>query len=38
MGYRSQVAIVIEFTSPELAQAYLQKGLEVYPELKEMVI
>lgn len=37
MGYRSQVAIVIEFTTPELAQTYLQHGLETYPELKEMV-
>lgn len=37
MGYRSQVAIVIEFTTPELAQTYLQHGLEIYPELKEMV-
>jgi len=37
MGYRSQVAIVIEFTAPEFAKAYLTKGLELYPELKEML-
>lgn len=36
MGYRSEVAIVIEFTTPELAQTYLQQGHELYPEFREM--
>jgi len=35
MGYRSEVAFVIEFNTPEQAQAYFQQGLKKYSELAE---